>query len=110
MLDFGNVCDNKQHMVNSNVNARIPIFDVLALKEDYDEVIHTCNEFCENKLLSNDKYDFIIEENEGHMAIDGWNEHCQKMLKASDLHKVEIVSKKEGAKKSSKICIKWRDN
>ncbi len=32
-------------MVNSNVNATIPIFDVLALKEDYDEVIHTCNEF-----------------------------------------------------------------
>jgi hypothetical protein len=58
-------------MVNSNVNATIPIFDVCALKEDYDEIIHTCNEFCENRLLSNDKYDFIIEENEGDMAIDG---------------------------------------
>lgn len=69
-------------MVNSNVNATIPIFDVLSLKEDYDEVIHTCNEFHENRLLSNDKYDFVIEENEGDMAIDGWNEHCQKMLKS----------------------------
>jgi len=51
VLDFGNVCDNKQHMVNSNINATIPIFDVIPLKEDYDEVIHTCNEFCENRLL-----------------------------------------------------------
>jgi hypothetical protein len=40
------------------------------------------------------------------MAIDGWNEHCQKMLKASDLHKVEIVSKKEGAKKKFKDMYK----
>jgi hypothetical protein len=40
-------------------------------KEDYDAVIHTCNEFCANRLLSNDKYDFIIEENEGDMTIDG---------------------------------------
>ncbi len=69
-------------MVNFNVNATIPIFDVLALKEDYDEVTHTCNELCESKLLSNDKCDFIIEENEGDMPIDGWNEHCQKMLKS----------------------------